>query len=94
VGQQFWKVLNAGYTHMKPNLCPTCIHCVPANDRIKAQSYTHVCEAKQHILSAISAEKGRCADYAPAQDQRIPQSDVDEEIALLRQYKTRRKARR
>lgn len=90
MGQQFWKILNAGYTHMKPNLCPKCTHCLPAGGLVRMNGYTHICHAKGHILSAIASEKGRCADFEATEDQRIPQKDVDEEIELLRSYKSRR----
>jgi hypothetical protein len=87
----FPKIANAGFTHMKPNLCPLCVHCLQGGGLVRARGFTHICHAKGHILSAITVEKGRCADFEPAENQRIPQSDVDEEIELLRGYKAKRR---
>jgi hypothetical protein len=90
----FPKIANAGYTHMKPNPCPLCAHCYQGGGLVRVRGFTHVCGAKHHILSAITTEKGRCADYEPADNQRIPQKDVDEEITQLREWKVKVKAYR
>ena len=90
----FPKIANIGYTHMKPNLCPLCIHCIQGGGLVRARGYTHVCHAKHAILSAITTEKGRCEEFQPIEEEdsrRISQKDVDEELTLLREIKAKQR---
>lgn len=59
----FPKIANAGFTRLKPNLCPACVHYLQGSGLVRARGFTHICHAKSTIISDPHTNNGRCRDF-------------------------------
>ena len=93
--QGYAKLINAPFTRMKLNLCPTCIHFKRAEGRDKpSDDAWDRCSVKHTMISAAKTDNGRCEDHKSDGRLRLTEAEMDierEGVRLHREHKARRR---